>query len=289
LLYARNRIRLRLLPELAAKVPCLRQRLLKIAGNLRAIFSGLQVDADSLLANSRAQNGSAAPPQWIELPLDLPYNPLLLDELLWQAMQRIGVPMGKISQHHFDLLHRLIDRKAGSLRRQLPAGFAAECRQNSLWLGRLESEAGLPAEIPLAIPGETPVHWLNLNLTSEVIVASIDPAELRRQKKNAIEEVFDDAQCKRPLVLRPWRAGDRMLPLGGPGERKVQDILTDLKIPRSLRTRMLILVSGNQPIWLVGPFAEGRENHIISRIDDRVKVAGQTRQLLRLKINKTSF
>lgn len=52
--------------------------------------------------------------------------------------------------------------------------------------------------------------------------------------------------------LRPWRAGDRMRPLGLGGSRLVSDVLQDRRVPPSEKARQLVLVAGGDVLWLVG-------------------------------------
>src|SRR5207244_3864933 len=57
-----------------------------------------------------------------------------------------------------------------------------------------------------------------------------------------------------PLVLRTWRPGDRILPLGAPGARKLQDVLVDGKIPRAVRpTLPLLAQEPGAVLWVPGP------------------------------------
>lgn len=46
--------------------------------------------------------------------------------------------------------------------------------------------------------------------------------------------------------------GDRMAPLGMTGTRKLQDILTDLKVPKMQRTDVPVVVCEGEIIWLPG-------------------------------------
>lgn len=61
-----------------------------------------------------------------------------------------------------------------------------------------------------------------------------------------------------PLELRPWRAGDRMRPLGLNGSKLVSDLLIDAKVPRDRKDRTYVLVQNKEVIWLCGHrLAEG--------------------------------
>ena len=54
------------------------------------------------------------------------------------------------------------------------------------------------------------------------------------------------------IEVRAWQPGDRMQPLGSEGSRKLQDIFTDLKIPREQRKCIPVVVCRGEIIWLPG-------------------------------------
>jgi tRNA(Ile)-lysidine synthase len=70
------------------------------------------------------------------------------------------------------------------------------------------------------------------------------------------EEAADgalDADALGPrLAVRPWRAGDRMRPVGLGGSRTLQDLFTDRKIPRERRAEVPVIVSGDEIAWVPG-------------------------------------
>ncbi|MEE9369582.1 MAG: tRNA lysidine(34) synthetase TilS [Pontiella sp.] len=55
-----------------------------------------------------------------------------------------------------------------------------------------------------------------------------------------------------PIEVRGHEPGDRMAPLGMQGSRKLQDILTDQKVPRAERNRIPVITCRNEIIWLPG-------------------------------------
>jgi tRNA(Ile)-lysidine synthase len=55
-----------------------------------------------------------------------------------------------------------------------------------------------------------------------------------------------------PITVRSFEPGDRMRPLGMEGSRKLQDILTDQKIPRAQRSAIPVVVCRGEIIWLPG-------------------------------------
>jgi tRNA(Ile)-lysidine synthase len=54
------------------------------------------------------------------------------------------------------------------------------------------------------------------------------------------------------IMVRNWLPGDRMAPLGMTGTRKLQDILTDLKVPHAQRKQVPVVLCKEEIIWVPG-------------------------------------
>ena len=54
------------------------------------------------------------------------------------------------------------------------------------------------------------------------------------------------------VTVRAWRPGDRIQPLGMRGQKKLQDLFTDLRVPRHWRARVPLLESARGIAWVVG-------------------------------------
>ncbi len=55
------------------------------------------------------------------------------------------------------------------------------------------------------------------------------------------------------VTLRPWRAGDRLRPIGLDGTKLVSDLLTERRVPPSERARQLVLCGEDgRVVWVVG-------------------------------------
>jgi tRNA(Ile)-lysidine synthase len=74
------------------------------------------------------------------------------------------------------------------------------------------------------------------------------------------------------LTVRAWRAGDRFRPLGMAREKKLQDVLSDAKVPRELRHRLPIVCLGERIVWVAGV-----------RIADEFKLTPATSRALALQ------
>ncbi|MEQ9099827.1 MAG: tRNA lysidine(34) synthetase TilS [Imperialibacter sp.] len=83
-----------------------------------------------------------------------------------------------------------------------------------------------------------------------------------------------DADCLQfPLELRRWREGDSFVPLGMSGQKKISDFMIDAKIPVNLKSRVYVLLSGGEVVWVVG-----------KRIDDRCKITSSTSRVYKLSV-----
>ena len=87
---------------------------------------------------------------------------------------------------------------------------------------------------------------------------------------------IDADRLQFPLVLRRWREGDRFIPFGMAGSKKVSDLLTDMKVPAFEKERQFVLLSGGgdgEIVWVVG-----------RRIDDRFRLTDSTDTVMRITI-----
>ena len=72
-----------------------------------------------------------------------------------------------------------------------------------------------------------------------------------------------------PLRIRKWKPGDKFMPLGMSGFKKISDFLTDLKIPLYEKKDIHLLCSGDDVVWVIG-----------YRIDNRYKVTSSTTTIM---------
>jgi tRNA(Ile)-lysidine synthase len=87
-----------------------------------------------------------------------------------------------------------------------------------------------------------------------------------------IEAYIDARVVDGPLVIRGPAAGDRIRPLGAPGERLVQDVLVDLRVPACLRARIPLVVCANRVIWLCG-LVQSQESRIVRDTERVVRLS----------------
>jgi tRNA(Ile)-lysidine synthase len=70
--------------------------------------------------------------------------------------------------------------------------------------------------------------------------------------KSKFVGVFDFDKLEFPLILRKWKEGDNIQPLGMTGRKKVSDILISEKVELSQKRKVLVLESNGEIVWVLG-------------------------------------
>ncbi|MBP5307230.1 MAG: tRNA lysidine(34) synthetase TilS [Paludibacteraceae bacterium] len=93
-----------------------------------------------------------------------------------------------------------------------------------------------------------------------------------RLERNPMEAYFDLESLQLPLTVRRWQAGDVLFPFGMMGRRKkVSDLLIDAKVSVFNKERQLVILSGEDIVWVVG-----------LRSDERYRVSEKTAHVLKI-------
>ena len=95
--------------------------------------------------------------------------------------------------------------------------------------------------------------------------------------------VLDAERLKFPFVLRGWRNGDWLVPLGMRGKKKVSDLFADLKYDSLKKSSAVVLVDTVSD-------SLAQEGHIAAvlgvRSDDRYKVVSTTVRAIRISVTR---
>jgi tRNA(Ile)-lysidine synthase len=81
---------------------------------------------------------------------------------------------------------------------------------------------------------------------------SAEPAGADEVGDDPLTALVDADRIRGVLTVDSMRPGDRMRPLGMTGSRKLQDVLTDAKIPRRRRPLVPVVRDGERVVWLAG-------------------------------------
>ena len=266
--FLRNRIRLELLPRLRRLRAGADEALLRLAEIMQAEDELLRQQALAALAAARKTGPSG------QLLLDT--NQLdalpsaLRPRLLREAVRELKGDLLGLEAVHLQALERLAAGPVGKSLR-LRDGIWAFRDYAHLRLGRgpvPETEPLKPRALP--VPGKAELTELGLVLEAEraPIPTNFSPA----RERDPLCAALDGTALASKLLVRSWRPGDRFRPLGSPGRMKLQDFFVNQKVPRWLRSRVPLVISGEDIVWAVG-----------YRIDERFKVTAETKEIVTLR------
>lgn len=93
--------------------------------------------------------------------------------------------------------------------------------------------------------------------------------------KNNLIKLFDYDNIKKEIVIRYRKDGDKIIPLGMNGSKKLKDIFIDLKISREDRDNIPILCFDDKISWIVG-----------CKTSQLFKVTKDTKKILKITIDR---
>ena len=259
--YARNRLRLEVMPLLASINPEVEAALSRTAALLQAEDHYLNQVAEAAWQQSQLAHD---PPglsvaQLTSYPVAIQRRVL---RLLWQDLSGA---LQDLTSAHVESALTLLTQKVGSTASWPLDWLVRRSYDRLIWeRGQAEPETGiftLPIPGNLSLPqGQLEVRVMNASdftgYASDPNIAYCDLTVLNVNE----------------LQVRYWRPGDHFYPLGLQGSKKLQDFFTDVKLDRRERERVPLIMREEEIVWVAG-----------LRLDDRWKVKADSRYLLRLE------
>ncbi|MBA7473039.1 tRNA(Ile)-lysidine synthase [subsurface metagenome] len=264
----RNRIRHQLLPLLQSYNPKVTEALLRTARIATDDLIFLDKEIAQLwgeIVEEREDTIILDKGKFLELPAALKQH------LLRAAIERLLGNLKDIETRHIEEIMGALTKPAGK-RISLPGGLTFSIDYNQYLLGPEPSALSplppLSGEFPLKIAGETALPGWRIE-------ATVIPPEAMKDDTGKYKAYLDLDKAGDKLLVRSRQPGDRFQPLGLNQPKKLGEFMIDAKIPSAWRRRIPIVCSPQQILWVVG-----------WRIDDRVKVTKNTRQVLCLEFKQ---
>jgi len=255
--YLRNRIRQDLIPQLKTYSLGIVNVLTRQAHILRDDHAYLEELADEAFQRTCVSEGTGER-QFDRLAL-LQVPLPIRRRVVRQSLQQV---VGSAQSPRFDVVERVLDRLEHG-----QSGWTIECngvlvsQEYDRLVVRRPPERNLPATdlssvrvVPLPIPGE--VVWFP---TGQRIMVSRKSSPVLEVRIHSSEIQLDPATFTPELTLRSWVPGDVFCPKGfGGRQKKLQDFFSDIKLPRSQRTKVPLLVAPEGIVWVGGLRADER-------------------------------
>jgi tRNA(Ile)-lysidine synthase len=287
-IYMRNKIRLKLIPEIDELFDCdivdgisrmshiVRENLNYIDGEVRRAYA---------LCCRRNPGGE------VVLDTDIlgSLHTALKKGIVREIIKELKGNYRNIGLEHVQSVLDLAERgQTGSLL-ELPGKLNARKSYNAL----IFSFSAIPEEseasfgMPLVIGGITQLPGQRGALETEVLDAgsqachelkgSIRQKAFKKSNSHA-EQFFDYDRLKEGITkqcginIRSRLSGDIFCPLGSGGTKKLKEYFIDSKIPREIRHEIPLIALGNEIIWVIG-----------YRTSEKFKISENTKSILRIK------
>lgn len=242
--YMRNKIRLNILPLLKELNPSVSETIQETGMRLSEVASVYHRNREDVKMQklSRLSEGS----------LRISIADVLNDIAPVSLLHEILFPLGFNSPQVKDIHRCLLAPQSG--KRFFSKEWEVIRDRNDLLIQRREPEERLP----------------------ELLVEEVERTSSFVVPKDRHIACLDADKVSRPLVVRRWQAGDKFVPFGMTGKKKVSDYLTDKKFSILQKERQHVVCSGEDIVWLVN-----------ERPDNRFRVTEKTRRILMVQVIDT--
>lgn len=264
--YLRNRIRHELIPLLKQYNPNLPHTLWQMAEIFRAeeeYWESLLREKFSSFVRQQKRDSLI-----LDIPL-LQEQPLAMQwRVIRQAIRECLGHLRRIGFIHVLDITRLIQSPEPHKTLLLPHGLRAIKSYQTLTLA-LRPEQLPSFSYQIWGPGYVEIPEIGRAINLEI--TSRPPLNKEKASNNVAFLDFDYLDF--PLLIRSFRPGDRIQPLGMEKEKKIKDLFIDLKIPLRQRRHIPLLFKDDQILWVAG-----------IRLDHRARVKPGTKRVLRVEI-----
>ncbi len=271
--YARNRIRIELIPLLKRFNPRIVETLAAEAALLRdedEAAEGRLADAAESVMTREGERVVLARGKFNAL------SKALRRRLLRKAAESAADEPVELSFVQAEEILSFLTLAQTGRRMGVPGGLVIEREYERFVIATAGGSPGFGRE--LLIPGRTEIPEAGLHM--EAAVLESDQASLPDRPKDGMEEnnfwqaQFDYDKITAPLEMRTRRPGDWFCPSGMGGKsKKLQDFFVDAKVPRHRREHIPLLASADAILWVVG-----------FRLDERFRPGADTKNVLTVTV-----
>ena len=256
-MYLRNRIRLKLIPQLEREYnPGFSGAVMRLLSILNEENSFLSAEAGRAFDRLKTLAAGACS---FKCALLKALHPALLIRVVRAGIEEVKGDLSGLDFRHFEAISGMI--AAGRGKADLPGNLTVQVLSGVLYI-RLKSGAKQES-VPLVFPGVTRTAKFRIRA-----------AKCKRPAifKGPSHAYIDLSKVELPLSVRSRRPADRFTPFGMTGKKKLQDFFVDVKLPEFERDFVPVVVDNSgKVVWVAG-----------YRIEDSVKLTKSTVKTLHL-------
>lgn len=268
--FTRNRIRHRMMPELEQQMPNAAERLAGLAALCRKAQERIEAQANAVKIEHPAEHRIAYRRTHLT-----GQSPWVQVELLGRAVQAVGGGLRDVTCRHYQTL--MADAATAVNTKTIwPGKITVEIESDKVIISKSAEESpALPSEpIPLEIGTKT--SFGPYSIEAKLLDRSTEMSKEALRDKPTMTERLDADCIEGPLTVRTLRPGDRFWPIGLGQEKKAARFMIDAKTTLHTKKNTFVLTDSKKIIWLC-PL----------RLDDRVKVTAETKNILEVTVKHT--
>ncbi len=268
--FLRNKIRLDLIPELTKYQPRLIETMGRLAHNLREENEFIEKQAVEWIEKNIKHDESGDYSINTDSLTALP--DAFLKRILRNIIKRYSSNLYGIESEHVEAIIALITSTKPNVSGNLPGDLVVRKEYN-----RLIFSSGTPEsvdfEYTLKGDGKLIIHEAEKTIQVETLENDMLPAP----PQDSDIALLNGDLLSFPLTVRNFRNGDKFIPFGMKGHKKLKNFFIDLKIPPDIRRKTPILLKDDKIAWICG-----------YRIDDRFKVTPEAKRILKVTLLRHS-
>ena len=263
--FLRNSIRNELIPVLAEYQPRIVEILGQTAGIIKREDEWLESEAGEWFKKNVATRKSG---EILISSVSLAgLAPALRNRAVRYALKMAGGGLRRISSRHIEAVSELAEGSSPHAGVDLPNMVTVRRIYDSMAFSRGRKK--LTGGFTYALEGPGP-HYLDA-VKKIITLEEIDGGMPSDIKSSGLTAFLNADLLSYPLIIRNFRPGDRFVPLGMKGHKKLKNFFIDMKIPSEERLRIPVLTCCDNPVWVCG-----------MRIDDRYRVTADTGRILKV-------
>ncbi len=269
--FLRNRIRNELVPLLRSYNPAVEQVLSRVAAVCAAEADFISAEGERRFGKIARVAGGGVLGDTEKL---LAEPPAIRFSVMRKSILAVKGDLNSVSAKHLFSIDEVVRSGESSAEVDLPGGVVFHAGHGVFFFTREENFREFP-------PTEIKSHGTHrVSPDLEVTVELTDDVSLW-----GVADVgyFPPEKVGFPITLRSFSEGDRFVPLGMRGAKKLKDFFIDEKIPRFLRKKVPVFETRNGIIWVGGLRTDNR-----FRADKRkgpwfrIRICGSSQKLLDL-------
>jgi tRNA(Ile)-lysidine synthase len=223
--------------------------LISLAG--KAAQAGARGTQEDLLGTGNvARNGVSAGGPVAQAGVPVP----LAKRMVRRLVMRVKPHSGELGARHVDAVRHLAACGHSGQFLQLPGGVEVRRERDALVFRTAAPRTSKPEPATFSLHLHLPAIGAELRINALSRFLCLRVIDWPREGRETIKTgaVLDCSRLQEPLVLRNWRPGDALQPVGHQNQHKVARLLNELGASRWHKASWPVLTSAGKLAWVLG-------------------------------------